>query len=41
MKAEFRHDEEERRLARGRYETLCEERYSLDGEAEEVITRLV
>ncbi len=41
MKAEVRHDEEEKRLARRRYETLCEERYSLDGEAEEIIARLV
>jgi hypothetical protein len=41
LEAEVRHHEEEKRLARGRYEALCEERYSLDGEAEEVITRLV
>ncbi len=41
MEAEVRHHEEQKRLARGRYETLCEERYSLDGKAEEAMTRLV
>jgi hypothetical protein len=41
LEAEVRHHEEEKRLARGRYETLCEERYSLDGKAEEAMTRLV
>lgn len=41
LEAEVRHHEEEKRLARGRYEALCEERYSLDREAEEAITRLV
>ena len=41
LRAKVRHREEEKRLARERYEALCEERYSLDGEAEEVMARLV
>lgn len=41
LEAEVRHYEAQKHLARARYEALCEERYSLDGEAEEAITRLV
>ena len=41
LDAEVRHHEEEKRLARGRYEALCKERYSLDGEAEEAMAFLV
>ncbi len=36
-----RRHEEEKRFARRRYEALCEERYSLDGEAEEAMASLV
>ena len=41
LEAEVRHREEEKRHARGRYEVLCKERYSLDSEAEKVMARLV
>jgi chromosome segregation ATPase len=41
LEAEVRHYEAQKRLARVRYEVLCEERYSLDGEAEQVIGSLV
>jgi chromosome segregation ATPase len=41
LEAEVRHREEEKRLARRRYEALCKERYSLGGEAEEAMARLV
>ncbi len=41
LKAEVRHREEEKRLARERYEALCKTRYSLDGEAEEAMASLI
>ena len=41
LEAEVRHHKAQKRLARARYEALCEERYSLDGEAEQVIDSLV
>ena len=41
MAAEVRHHEEAKRLARGRYEALCKERYRLDGGAEEAMSGLV
>jgi dsDNA-specific endonuclease/ATPase MutS2 len=41
LEAEVRHREAEKRLARGRYEALCEKRYSLDGEAEDAMAGLV
>ena len=41
VRAKIQRREEEKRLARERYETLCEERYSVDGEAEEAMARLV
>ena len=41
LHASVRRQEEEKRLAWGRYEALCEERYSLDSKAEEVMARLV
>ena len=37
----MRHREEEKRLARQRYEELCTERHSLDGEAEQAGTSLI
>jgi hypothetical protein len=40
VNAQVRQREEEKRLARERFEALCEERYSLDGEAEEAIAGL-
>lgn len=41
MAAEVRHHEEAKRLAQGRYEALCKERYRLDGGAEEAMSGLV
>ena len=41
LEAEVRHREKEKRLARGRYEALCKERYSLDSEAEKIMASLV
>jgi hypothetical protein len=41
VRAKIQRREEEKRLARERYEALCEERYSVDGEAEEAMARLV
>ena len=41
LEAEVRYHKAQKRLARARYEALCEERYSLDGEAEQVIDSLV
>ena len=41
LEAEVRHWEKEKHLARGRYETLCRERYSLDREAEKAMAGLV
>lgn len=41
LEVEVRHREEEKRLARERYEALCGERYSLDGEAEEAMAGLL
>ena len=40
VNAQVRRREEEKRLARKRFEALCKERYSLDGEAEEAIAGL-
>ncbi len=40
VNAQVRQREEEKRLARERFEALCEERYSLDGEAEEAVAGL-
>ena len=40
VNAQVRQREEEKRLARERFEALCEERYALDGEAEEAIAGL-
>ena len=40
VNAQVRQREEEKRLARERFEALCKERYSLDGEAEEAIAGL-
>src|SRR3954452_153194 len=37
LEAEVRYHEAEKRLARKRYELLCQERFSLDGEAEDVL----
>jgi hypothetical protein len=41
LNAQVRQREEEKRLARARFEALCEQRYSLDGEAEEAIAGLM
>jgi hypothetical protein len=41
LEAEVRHHKAHKRLARARYEALCEERYSLDGEAEEAVEGFV
>jgi hypothetical protein len=41
LEAEVRHHEAQKHLARARYEALCEERYSLDGEAEKVVASLL
>lgn len=41
LEAEVRYHQAEKRLARSRYETLCKERYILDGEAEKAVTFLV
>jgi chromosome segregation ATPase len=41
LETEVRHWEKEKHLARGRYETLCRERYSLDREAEKAMAGLV
>jgi len=41
LEVEVRHREEEKRLARRRYEALCEERYSFDEEAERAVAELV
>jgi hypothetical protein len=41
LEAEVRYHEAEKRLARRRYETLCKERYVLDGEAEKAVAVLV
>ena len=41
LEAKVRHREAQKRLARRRYEALREERYYLDGEAEEAMARLV
>jgi hypothetical protein len=41
LQAKVRHREAEKRLARERYEALCEERYSLDGEAEQAMSSLL
>ena len=40
VNAQVRQREEEKRLARERFEALCTERYTLDGEAEEAIAGL-
>ena len=40
VNAQVRQREEVKRLARERFEALCEERYSLDGEAEEAVAGL-
>ena len=40
VNAQVRQREEEKRLARERFEALCRERYSLDGEAEEAVASL-
>jgi hypothetical protein len=40
VNAQVRQREEEKRLARERFEALCKERYTLDGEAEEAIAGL-
>ena len=40
VNAQVRQREEEKRLARERFEALCRERYTLDGEAEEAIAGL-
>jgi len=40
VNAQVRQREEEKRLARERFEALCKARYSLDGEAEEAIAGL-
>ncbi len=41
LDAEVRHHEAEKRLARRRYEELCEQRYVLDGEAEQAVAALL
>jgi chromosome segregation ATPase len=41
LEAEVRQHEAQKRFARARYEALCEERYSLDGEAEEAVAGFV
>jgi chromosome segregation ATPase len=41
LETEVRYWEKEKHLARGRYETLCRERYSLDREAEKAMAGLV
>jgi chromosome segregation ATPase len=40
LEAEVRHHEAQKHLARARYEALCEERYSLDGQAEKAVASL-
>lgn len=41
LEAEVRHHKAHKRLAKARYEALCEERYFLDGEAEEAVAGFV
>jgi hypothetical protein len=41
LEAEVRYHEAEKRLARGRYEALCKERYALDDEAEKAVSVLI
>jgi chromosome segregation ATPase len=41
LETEVRHWKKEKHLARGRYEMLCKERYSLDREAEKAMAGLV
>ncbi len=41
LEAEVRHHKAHKRLAKARYEALCEERYFLDGEAEEAMAGFV